>query len=341
MASMTPVVIMAGVVPVAGVTAMSLAARMSTVLVVVRMPVSTRMAVVIRVPDGTRMTLVVRVIVRPLSRGGAGRLFDGGVLVLSVRRGRAAVVRRTHENSSIVMDGGADAPIIYPMGVSNQPSRPPPILTPPRTARRRSPVCDNRDDPEPTRTDLMRLITLAAVLALAIAGCAAPQQTRSASDGDLLSSFGLDGMSTEEVIAHLETMPVDERPQDLLASVQQEHLALTGPDDEVALDMPEDSTYLSIAPYVDSTHECFYHSLTTCLGELDSAPVDVTITDDATGDVIVDTELTTEDNGFVGLWVPRGIAGTIEVAHDGRSGSTTFSTEADGATCITTLRLEE
>ena len=32
-----------------------------------------------------------------------------------------------------------------------------------------------------------------------------------------------------------------------------------------------------------ASHDCFYHSLTTCLGELDNEDIQVTITDDAIG----------------------------------------------------------
>lgn len=62
-----------------------------------------------------------------------------------------------------------------------------------------------------------------------------------------------------------------------------------------------------------ASHDCFYHSLTTCLGELDNEDIQVTITDDATG--------------------------LIEVSYQGRTGTTEFSTTDDGATCVTDLRL--
>ncbi|WP_281366691.1 CueP family metal-binding protein [Nocardioides massiliensis] len=76
---------------------------------------------------------------------------------------------------------------------------------------------------------------------------------------------------------------------------------------EVSLDVPEDRFYLAVAPYVDQTHECFYHSLTTCLGELDSADVRVKIVDEANDEVLVDEVRTTFDNGFLGFWLPRDI----------------------------------
>ena len=146
-------------------------------------------------------------------------------------------------------------------------------------------------------------------------------------------------MNATEAIDHLDRIKVADRPAGLMASVYPDQLVLTDKTQEVTLEMPEDATYLSIAPYVKQSHECFYHSLTTCLGELGNESVDVQITDDSTGDVVVDEKATTYDNGFVGFWVPRELEGTIEISHAGKSGSTTFSTTEEGATCITDLQL--
>lgn len=224
----------------------------------------------------------------------------------------------------------------------------------------------------PTRA-MPRLLVLTAALAIALTGCAAPADSGtgtpaapgqgtsapgpdsgpgagagagdgagSAPAGDpeqLLAAHGLAGMDVTEIIDHLEAMPVAERPADLLASVRHDALVLAGPQGEAEFALPEDRTYLSIAPYVEQTHECFHHSLTTCLGELRDTAVDITIIDAESGEEILAEELTTADNGFLGAWVPRGTAGTIEVAHDGRAGTTEFSTETDAATCITTPQL--
>ena len=62
-----------------------------------------------------------------------------------------------------------------------------------------------------------------------------------------------------------------------------------------------------------ASHDCFYPSLTTCLGELDNEDIQVTITDDAIG--------------------------LIEVSYQGRTGTTEFSTTDASATCVTDLRL--
>ncbi|SDS17407.1 hypothetical protein SAMN04489751_1402 [Brevibacterium sandarakinum] len=191
---------------------------------------------------------------------------------------------------------------------------------------------------------MKRLAIATAVLVLALTGCSLsdadpPSETEQAAPSDLLADYGLAEMDAIEAIDYLDRIKVTDRPTDLMASVYPDELVLTDKAQEVTLDMPEDSTYLSIAPYENQSHECFYHSLTTCLGELGNESVDVRIIDDSTGDVVVDEKATTYDNGFVGFWVPRDLEGTIEISHDGKVGKTTFSTTEDGATCITDLHL--
>lgn len=191
--------------------------------------------------------------------------------------------------------------------------------------------------------NLRRVIAIAA-LTLLLAGCGT-DDSGSGSGGDqvsteeFLSEHGLDGMSAVEAIDHLDRLAVADRPSDLMASVYPDELVLAGEAQEVTFDLPKEKSYVSIAPYVNTTHDCFYHSLTTCRGELSNEEIDVQITDSATGELLVDEQAMTFDNGFAGFWVPSDIAGTIDITHEGKSGSVELSTADDGATCITDIRL--
>ncbi|MDR2998102.1 MAG: CueP family metal-binding protein [Microbacterium sp.] len=183
----------------------------------------------------------------------------------------------------------------------------------------------------------------AAVAALLLAGCAAPgapaPADASPSAADLLAEHDLDGLDARGVVDRLDALPVAERPVDLIASVRPDRVELSDQDGRTAsLPLPDDAFYASIAPYAERTHECFFHSLTTCLGELPNAEVRVIVTD-ADGTVVLDEVRTTNDNGFVGLWLPRGIRGTITVERDGLRASEPFATDADSPTCLTTLQL--
>ena len=190
---------------------------------------------------------------------------------------------------------------------------------------------------------MKRAAITAAALALALTGCSAadPEPTADGTESQdtFLTTHGLAGMDAVEIIDHLDRQKVTERPTDLIASVRNDELLLSSDDQEVVVDLPDNQTYVSIAPYLTSTHDCFYHSLTTCLGELDNEDIQVTITDEATGEVLVDEATTTFDNGFSGFWLPDDVTGLIEVSYQGRTGTTEFSTTDDGATCVTDLHL--
>ncbi len=187
------------------------------------------------------------------------------------------------------------------------------------------------------------IAAVAAVGALALTACSSTPADSPASTSpstNVLAANGLDDLSGKELIERLDTLPVAERPDELIASVRPDAVLVSendGPETSVAL--PDDEFYLSIAPYVNGTHDCYFHSLTTCLGELRDQPIRVTATNVADGAVLADLTSRTYDNGFVGLWLPRGIEANVVVEHEGRTGRTTVGTGPDDPTCITTVAL--
>ena len=194
---------------------------------------------------------------------------------------------------------------------------------------------------------MKRLAGLLGALVLVLAACsstdtatepAATEAPATIAEAQFLQDHGLAGMETAELIDHLDRLGGAERPTGFMASIRPDELVFSDGEQELAVDMPEDRFYLSVAPYVDQTHECFYHSLTTCQGELTDQDLDVRITDDD-GEVLLKEEVTTFDNGFVGFWLPRDVQGTIEVSYDGLTGTAAFTTADEGATCLTTLQL--
>ncbi|WP_221933579.1 CueP family metal-binding protein [Aeromicrobium piscarium] len=172
-------------------------------------------------------------------------------------------------------------------------------------------------------------------------GAAGSATGATAADADqLLSAHGMSGMDdVVEIIDHLDRLGGSERPQDLIASVRPDQLVLSSGGDEVTIATPSDAFYLSVAPYVHQTHECYNHSLTTCTGELASTEVEVQIVDETNDEVLVEKTVTTFENGFVGFWLPRDIKGTIKITYDGRSGEADIATGTDDPTCLTTVRL--
>ena len=197
-----------------------------------------------------------------------------------------------------------------------------------------------------------RIFASLAVVGLVLGACssgdsgdASPQsgtpESSQAAATNVLEEHGLADLSTKELINTLDALPVDERPTDFMASVRPDHLLIadaTG--GETTLPIEEDSFYLSFNPYVNTTHECYFHSLTTCRGELANTAIHVKITDNASGDVIIDEDATTHDNGFYGVWLPKGIEATLTVTAEGLSGTAVVSTKnTDDLTCLATLQL--
>lgn len=193
----------------------------------------------------------------------------------------------------------------------------------------------------------MRRLTIAtAVIALALGGCAAtssgPQGSgtstpSSASATALLTRYGLSGDAVA-VVDQLEKLGGSDRPRELKASVRPGELQLSDGDATASLPMPADRFYLSVAPYAKDTHECYFHSLTTCQGEMLKRSVHLRIVDTG-GRVLVDQETTTNANGFVGTWLPRGSSGTVEITTPQGTGTQPFATGSDDPTCMTTLKV--
>ncbi|WP_315097284.1 CueP family metal-binding protein [uncultured Cellulomonas sp.] len=177
-----------------------------------------------------------------------------------------------------------------------------------------------------------RLVAVVAATVALLAGCSSPTP-----QDEVLTDLGLDGLSGQEIVTRLDASS-ESRPLDFTASVREDEVLLGDGTTEVAVPLQDGEFYVSIAPFVDTTHECFFHSLATCQGELVEEPVDVTITT-ADGEVLVEESTTTHTNGFVGFWLPEDVEGTIEVRQGDRMGSVPFSTAEGSPTCVTTLRL--
>ena len=187
-----------------------------------------------------------------------------------------------------------------------------------------------------------RSLVLALMAALLVlSGCSGGDDSSARGEGsELVAEHGLEGLDARQVVERLDAMPVADRPTDLMASVRPDVLVLSDVGGrEVELAMPQDEVYVSVAPYRTHTHDCHFHSLTTCEGELSDQPVKVRLTG-PDGEVLVDETRRTFDNGFVGIWVPRGIEASLTLEHEGRTATVAVSTRRDDdATCITTMHL--
>ena len=159
-----------------------------------------------------------------------------------------------------------------------------------------------------------------------------------ATQTEFLAQHGLAGKTTEQMVDAIDQSK-QERPLAYSASVTGTELTLSDGQQQYSFPLG-DKFYLSFAPYVNQTHPCFNHSLSGCRGERATTPFDVKITD-KNGKVIVQDKLTSYQNGFIGVWLPRNTEGIIEVSYQGLKAVSPFATHAESQTCMTTLQLKK
>lgn len=127
--------------------------------------------------------------------------------------------------------------------------------------------------------------------------------------------------------------------EDVSASITSHELIVTDSNkEETSYELPEEEFFVSIAPFIETTHECAIHSLTGCQGELVEKEFDVYIQDEA-GNVVVDETMTSFANGFIDLWLPRDKTYTVKIGYDGKTAESELSTFEGDNTCITTMQL--
>ena len=181
------------------------------------------------------------------------------------------------------------------------------------------------------------LIITSLVVVLVIASVVVVlQRSNNTSETVFLERYQLDGLSVEEIVYKLDNSKSD--PAGLKSSINSEYLILTDDTGEIKLALPEDSFYLSFAPYITQTHPCATHNLATCQGELVNQEMSAIITD-MDGKEVFNSDVTTMENGFVGVWLPRDIEATVMVSYNGLTGQAPITTHAGSDTCLTTLQL--
>lgn len=155
-----------------------------------------------------------------------------------------------------------------------------------------------------------------------------------------IEALGFDIADPKALIDGLDALPLAERPTGLIASVRPSELVLQpGSPDELILPTGDLDFYLSIAPYVDQTHDCTFHSLTTCVGEQQGAAIEVLVTDTATGEVVLRDTTQTASNGFIGVWLPRDRELVVSLTSDAGTAEQTVKTGKSDLTCLTTMQL--
>ncbi|CDO04325.1 hypothetical protein BN988_02879 [Oceanobacillus picturae] len=123
------------------------------------------------------------------------------------------------------------------------------------------------------------------------------------------------------------------------ASITSNDLIVTDSNNkETTYELPDDIFFVSIAPFVETTHPCTNHNLTGCQGELSETVFDVYI-EDEDGNVLVDETMTSFKNGFIDFWLPSNKTYNVKIQYDGKLAESEISTFEGENTCITTMQL--
>lgn len=147
-----------------------------------------------------------------------------------------------------------------------------------------------------------------------------------------------DGMNTADIKQLVQNYTVGDA-EAASASITSSELIVTDENqEETVYDLPDDEFFVSIAPFVNETHECDVHSLTGCQGELVNEDVRVYV-ENSSGDVILEEEKQTEANGFIDLWLPREDTFNVTITQNGKETTSEISTFDGDNTCITNMQL--
>lgn len=125
---------------------------------------------------------------------------------------------------------------------------------------------------------------------------------------------------------------------DVTASITSHELIVTDNGKETSFKLPAEDFFVSIAPFIENTHPCANHNLTGCQGELVEKEFNVFIQDEE-GNVVVDKTMTSLENGFIDLWLPRDQTFQVKIEHAGKTTESEISTYKGDNTCITTMQL--
>jgi hypothetical protein len=107
----------------------------------------------------------------------------------------------------------------------------------------------------------------------------------------------------------------------------------------ISIPVPDDVMIVSIAPYVNKTHKCATHYMSSCDAELKNEDMKITAFA-AGGKILINKTMKTGPTGFLDLWLPRNQEIDIAVSAKGKKATGKIYTYRNSKTCDTTLKLE-
>jgi hypothetical protein len=169
------------------------------------------------------------------------------------------------------------------------------------------------------------LYALGLVLGLALAQSPVPQPSLEA----------LKGIDASRAMELANAWGVAKAPVQSFVTPQAVNFEIGGKKAQVAL--PTDRMVVAVAPYINRTHPCKTHYMSSCQGELAGTLVEVQVTQN--GKEVIKGTVKTLENGFLELWLPRNQSYQLNLKAKGLSATGLISTFNNSDTCVTTFQL--
>lgn len=151
----------------------------------------------------------------------------------------------------------------------------------------------------------------------------------------VLERQNLKDYSVEKIVEKLQSS----QDYEIEGVVYGDRIVLEDAEGKQTLKLPKEDFYLSVAPYIYTTKPCEIFDLTKGDGEMKHVTFFVEVID-SNGNIILRENLSSGENGFVGIWLPRDINATLTVSYDSMIGTANISTDKDAPTCLTSLQLK-
>lgn len=112
-----------------------------------------------------------------------------------------------------------------------------------------------------------------------------------------------------------------------------------------SVSIPKDQFFVSIAPWINSTHPCTNHVPTGCTGELVNKNMHLIIKDIQSGEVVKNEEVNTGNDGFIDVWLPSNTSLDVSIHYGNNTGkylqaNEILSTFKNDRTCITSMQFQ-
>lgn len=146
----------------------------------------------------------------------------------------------------------------------------------------------------------------------------------------LLKKYDLEKSSAVEIVEKLGEQEFGA----LNATVSRDYVTINDGEKSAKVKIPENKFFLAFAPYINQSEPCTEYNLETSIGELANQTFQVIITK-SNGEVLVDQEMVSNENGFITLWLDKELEANLLIKYNDLTAKAFVTTFKDSNTCIT------